>query len=704
MRRSRVLVAAAGLGLGLLTLWLRVGWLQVVRHDAFARRAELNHEQRVLIKPVRGSLVDRHGRALARDLVTYSVSAAPREMKSPRDVARALARALDMPVKRLERAFQSRPRYLWVERQVSPEVANTILEQDHDGVYLSVETRREHLLGPAALEVLGRTNLDNAGIEGLELQFDDDLRGRPGWVTRLKDGRGRSHDLPGAMKRSPEDGRHVHLTIDADLQSILESHLARAIDTLDAVRAFGLFLDPRTGEILACVNVPHLGPGKSKNWAFTDQVEPGSTYKLVVAGAALEEGVARPEQVFEAAASGVAQVAPGAVFTDVHAEAEFTFRDAVRWSSNIVMGRLAMKLGDERFYRHATALGFGSLTGVAFPGESGGKLRSPEQWSARSCPTLAIGYEVGVTPLQLALAYAAVANGGVLMQPLLVREIRGPDDTVVRRFRPHASHRVWSDRTTRLMREMLQAVVDSGTARAARVPGLAVAGKTGTARKYDPTVGAYTRNYISSFAGFAPADDPALVGVIVIDDPRGGRYYGGEIAAPVFREVLLDLQRLPDSPLRTASGIAARPPAPAPVVVPDLHLIPAREAERRLHRDGLRVRVEGEGPRVLAQSPAAGVAVERGASVHVWLAPPQDSTGHTMPDVTGLALRSALRRLGLVQVQARIEGSGTVVRQSPAPGTPLPLPRGCRLWCEPVPPAPGRPAVDAVAAAAGSAP
>ena len=681
MRKSRVLVAAAGLLIGLLALWLRAGWLQIVAHDHYTARAERNHQQRVLVRADRGDLLDRRGRPLAHDLQTYTLTAAPRDLLTPRSTARDLAKRLRLPSRRLEKDFTSGRAYCVVARQLSPRLGQEIAAMNVHGLFLSLETRREYPLGPAAGEILGRTDPDGIGVDGLELQLDEVLRGRAGWTTLFRDGRGRSIALPKGLRREAEDGQHVVLTIDADLQAIVEAHLARAVDTLDAVRGFAMFMDPNTGEILAAANVPH----KARNWTITDQFEPGSTFKVVVAGAALEEGLARPNQVFAASANGVALLAPGANFHDTHKQESFTFSDAVRWSSNIVMGRLGLKVGSERLYRYATDLGFGELTGVTFPGEASGRLRSPAGWSARSCPTIAIGHELSVTPLQMALAYSAIANGGVLMEPMLVREVRDRKGRVVRRPQPHAVRRVFSEGTTASLREMLGAVVDSGTARAARVRGLAVAGKTGTAQKYDARVKTYGAGmYVSSFAGFAPAQSPRLVGVIVIDEPRGKKYYGGEVAAPVFREVLLDLMRLPEGPFEArGSEIASRPPAPAAVTVPDLRLLPPAAAERRLASYGLRARFEGSGARVLAQAPAAGEAAERGASIAVWLSPPDDSASRLMPDLSGLAVREALRRLAPLGMKPRIEGRGLVVRQSPAPGAALTGRREARLWCEP---------------------
>jgi cell division protein FtsI/penicillin-binding protein 2 len=704
MRKSRVLVAAAGLLFGLAALWLRVGWLQIAEHGFYSARAERNHQLRVLVRPERGDLLDRHGRPLAHDLQTYTLTAAPRELANPRATARELARRLQLPAAKLERELTSGKSYRVLARQIPPEVGQGIADWNRRGLYLSLETRRECPLGTAASEVLGHTDTDAIGVDGLELQLDETLRGRSGWTTLFRDGRGRSIALPRGLRRRPQDGEDVVLSLDADLQAIVEHHLARAVDTLKAERGFAIFLDPNTGEILAAANAPHVASGRGRNWTMTDQFEPGSTFKIVVAGAALEEKLARPNEWFEASPTGVALLAPGALFHDVHKEPSYTFRDAVRWSSNIVMGRLGLRVGSQRLYRYATDLGFGELTGVSFPGEASGRLRSPAAWSARSCPTIAIGHELSVTPLQLALAYGAIANGGVLMEPMLVREVRDRQGRVVRQPQPRAVRRVFSEATTATLREMLCAVVDSGTAKAARVPGLAIGGKTGTAQKYDARVGTYGRGmYLSSFAGFAPAQAPRVVGVVVIDEPHGKHYYGGEVAAPVFREVLLDLMRLPEGPFEArATEIAARPPAPAPVTVPDLRLLPPAAAERRLAEFGLRARFQGSGPRVLAQSPVAGLTVERGTGIEAWLAPPSDSLAQVMPDLAGNAMRDALRRLALLGLRTRIHGRGLVVRQEPLAGAPLPADRVARLWCQPgvaLPSASAPGAIPALAAA-----
>ena len=690
MRKSRVLLTAAGLFFMLGLLWTRVAFLQTALHEHYAARARENQQHHEKILPHRGILTDRRGKVLAHDLGVSEVAVYPPQLTNAWAVAQALAPVVDEKPAKLLKRLQSLKSYTWIARDLPPEVGQKIRDAALPGVVVEDETRRFYRLGPAASEILGRTNSDNVGVDGIEYQFENLLGGRTGWITMVPTGSSRmSLLLPGAEGRPARDGASLELALDADLQCIVEHHLSRAVDTLGAKRGFAIFLDPWTGEILASACWPHLPAGQAKNWAFTDQYEPGSTFKVVVAGGTLEERLAAPDDRFEASTSGEAELVPGCIIHDTHEAATFSFRQAVQYSSNIVMGRLALKLGAQRLYQYANAMGFGSMTGVEFPGETAGRLRPVRTWQPRSTPTIAIGHEVTVTPLQLALAYAAIANGGVLMQPMLVRSIHDADGRELRHATPQPSHRVWSESTASTLLNMLCAVVDSGTATSARLPGLEIAGKTGTAQKYDARVGTYGRGmYVASFAGIAPADHPRLVGVVVIDEPHGAEHFGGQVAAPVFREVLLDLQRTSWPGFDPANmAVAMRPPSVPAVTAPDLRLLPPREAERRLADYGLHARFEGEGPRVLSQVPAAGQPVERGSAVLAYLAAPTDSLGRSLPDLVGLTVREAMRRLTQRAVTVRISGSGIVARQEPAPGTKLPLNGPCRLWCSPREPA-----------------
>ena len=701
MRKSRVLVAAAGLLFLLVCVWLRVAYLQTAMHSHYMARAAERQESRVKLNPRRGDLLDRQGRVLAHDLQTFEIAIYRPQIKSAAAVAAKMAPILGVDKRKLARRIEGMRGYAWLEHDVAPEAGRKLQALRLEGVVVQPRASRDYRLGPAAFEILGRTDRDNVGVDGVEYQYESELGGRSGWVTMIRAGERRLIKLPGAETHPARDGSSLQLTIDADLQSIVEHHLASVVDSLNATRGFAIFLDPWTGEILAAACVPHLPAGRAKNWTFTDQYEPGSTFKVVVAGAVLEENLAEPGEYFTASTHGAkAELLPGVFIGDAHGLPGYTFFGTIQKSSNIVCGKLGIRLGAERLYRYCTSLGFGSLTGIEFPGETSGKLRPVANWQPRSTPTISMGQEIAVTPLQLALAYAAIANGGVLMEPRLVREVRTPEGKVVRRTSPQPVHRVFSEATTMTLRDMMCAVVDSGTATAARIPGMRIAGKTGTAQKVDPALKRYGSKYMASFAGFAPAENPRIVGVVVIDEPPARLHYGGQVAAPVFREVVLDLMRQPNSMLgSTARSIAMRPPEVPAVTAPDLRLMPRREAERRLADFGLHARFEGTGPRVLSQSPAAGLPVERGGSVVAWLSPPQDSVGRSMPNLSGLPMREALRRLSQRQVESRVSGSGFVVRQEPAPGTPLPVAGGCRLWCEvPESAARTRPGVNAASA------
>jgi len=686
LRKSRVLVVAALLLFIFVVVWVRVFTLQTFLHEHFAARARENQQHHEKILPRRGVITDRHGEVLAHDIGVSQVAVYPPQLKEHARAAKVLAEALGVPEAKMLKHLRSLKSYTWIAREVPPEQGVRIREARLEGVVVEDETRRFYQLGDAACEVLGRTNLDNVGVDGLEYQYEDELAGRVGWTTTVPTGSSRVQlRLPGAEGRPARDGSSMELTIDAELQAIVEQHLVRAVDSLNAKRGFAIFMDPWTGEILAAACAPHLAPGAAKNWNFTDQYEPGSTFKVVVAGATLEEHTATPEQRFNAGNHGAAELVPGCVIHDTHPHDALTFRQGVQYSSNIVMGRLALMLGAEKLHRYASALGFGSMTGVEFPGESAGRLRPLDVWQPRSTPTVAIGQEVTVTPLQLALAYAAIANGGVLMEPMLVRSIRDANGREVRRNTPQSSHRVFSEGTTRTLMDMLCAVVDSGTATTAKLPDVRIAGKTGTAQKVDPNTKRYGRGmYMGSFAGIAPADHPRMVGVVVIDEPRGAHYYGGLVAAPVFREVVLDLQRVGWAGFDNAKlATAQKPPVVPPVTAPDLRLLPPQVAERRLADYGLHVRFEGKGPRVLSQVPPAGQAIDRGAVVLAYLAAPQDSLGRSLPNLVGLPVREAMRRLSQREVPVKITGNGFVTRQEPAPGAALPLNGPCRLWCAP---------------------
>ncbi len=421
------------------------------------------------------------------------------------------------------------------------EVIATTLPADRRG---KEEASRLHPHGALAAQVVGFVSPDGRGQEGIELMFEDALHGADGERVVSANARGYLQTSPDGQVRPPEDGSDVVLTLDVKAQEVLERELERTVETTGAGSATGILMDPRTGDVLAIASWPSYDPARPRRSdpaqrrlrAVTDVNEPGSTFKVVAVAASLEEGLVEPETLIESCEE--LELAGGHILHDDEDFGWVSVEETLTLSVNTATAQLARKTGPEALFDYARAFGFGCVTGVDLHGEVSGILRRPAHWSGRSLETISIGQEVAVTPLQLASAYAAIANDGVLMKPRLVREIRGAEGRVERTFRPSQVRRVVSRETARTLRRMLANVVENGTGTEARIPGLAVAGKTGTAQWFDVERHRYDpRRHVSTFAGFVPADDPVMVGVVVVDRPDGVGY-GGEVAAPCFRRIV----------------------------------------------------------------------------------------------------------------------------------------------------------------------
>jgi cell division protein FtsI (penicillin-binding protein 3) len=398
--------------------------------------------------------------------------------------------------------------------------------------------------GSLAAQVVGFVSKDNRGQEGIELFFDQELQGQDGFRVVGANARGHLSTTPGSRSEPPEDGRSVVLTIDSASQAVLERELARTVQETGARGATGVLLEPQTGDVVAIASYPSFDPEAPggapaeyrKLRAITDMTEPGSTFKVVTIAGCLEEGLVERGTLVES--SEVMELAGGHRLHDKQDYGWITVEETLVHSVNTATAQLGRKLGADRLYQYARAFGLGCVTGVDLPGEASGILSRPANWSGRSLETLSIGQEIAVTPLQLACAYATIANRGVLMKPRIVREIREADGRVERRFPPRRVRRVLSPETARTLSEMLAKVVEEGTGETARIPGVAVAGKTGTAQWFDRARNRYDpSSHVSSFAGFVPAYDPRLVGVVMVERPSGVGW-GREVAAPCFRRII----------------------------------------------------------------------------------------------------------------------------------------------------------------------
>jgi cell division protein FtsI (penicillin-binding protein 3) len=527
---------------------VRLVTLMVFDHEELNNRAERQYKRIKTLQPHRGVIWDSNMRQLAVNVETKSLYAVPSQIHDIQNLVSQIAPRLGMLKAALKKKLQSNQDkdFVWIKRKMSEEmfvsVKKVIDSEKANQLGVLTETKRFYPKGKVASHIIGHTNIDNKGLDGIELQYDDIIRGEAKKVLLGRDARGYGL-FKGVENGSP--GNNLLLTIDEDIQYIVERELKEAMSRWKAEASIAIMMNPATGAILAMATKPtydansagSVKAAKRRNRAITDIYEPGSTFKAFLASAALEEGFVTLDEEFDVS-KGFIRV-PGGRIRDVHRNEVLTFKDIIKKSSNVGAVQVGLKIGAETYYSYIKRFGFGEKTGIDLRGEVKGLLRSTEKWSGRSLASLSIGQEIGVTPLQVLRAYAAIANGGKLMRPYIVSSITSPSGSSIKTFSPHVQRRVISERTAEIMREILKSVVEEGgTARKAFIRGNQVAGKTGTAQMVDPETGLYSKSdYVSSFAGFVPADNPAVALIVVVYKPRGARY-GGVVAAPVFRNII----------------------------------------------------------------------------------------------------------------------------------------------------------------------
>ena len=551
-RRIRLLLAVFVLVFA--GMLVRAVWLQGVRAASLARMATGQHRQTVEVPAARGTIYDRTGVQLAIGEQATTVYANPREVRNPRAVATAASMLVGGDLHELLAALADRRRgFVYVKRKADSEQAAALKRRGFLGVGFYPEERRSYPQRTVAAQVLGYAGVDNAGLAGLELALDRELAGEPGSQTVVKDPFGRAIDV--VEERPAQEGRDVYLTLDHALQASAEEVLRATVERWGARSASAVVLDPRTGGILALAVVPTFDANRyptasrarQRNRAVTDTYEPGSTFKLVTATGVLAERLVSPSTAYTLPSS--IHVADR-VIHEAHERGteRMTVAEIVSRSSNVGTITLAQMLGRERLLRWISRFGFGKPTGIDFPGESAGLL--PTYWSGSTIGTLPIGHGIAVTPVQMAAAYASIANRGVWIRPHLLDHVDGRP--------PHRAERrrVVPRTVAAQIGAMLQNVVVEGTGTLAAVPGYKVAGKTGTAAKPDPRGGYSDSRYFASFVGYVPASDPRLVILVTVDEPRGA-IWGGVVAAPAFAEIarfgLQYLEVPPDAP-RVADG------------------------------------------------------------------------------------------------------------------------------------------------------
>jgi cell division protein FtsI (penicillin-binding protein 3) len=659
---SRVAIVHGFLVLFSFALIARAAQVQVVEGKEWVSRGKRQHFMASAAAAPRGEILDASGNTLVESRELTRVAVALPEVRDTGLVLRALRRArVDAAL--VNAAIERRRR--WVDLPGLYSQSDIASLSKLNGVHLTPVLQRVYARSSGIRSIVGSLDGQGNPLDGLELALDAILRGDSGRVSLARDKSGRALDSPDAWTEQPRAGSTVVLTINNTLQEICERELAIAVDSLRADGGDIVVMNPHTGEILALAS-NRVGHTSFSNTAVTEPFEPGSTLKPFVAASLLERGRARPGDIVDTH-NGKLEL-DGRTITDMHKSARLSLSDVIRFSSNIGIVEFGQRLTPRQKYEMFRDLGFGMPLGVPLPAESPGTLREPKEWSRQTSASILMGYEIAVTPLQLVTAYSAIANGGELLEPHLVKEVRSLDGQVIYRAEPRAVRRVMSGEVARTVQEMLLAVVQEGTATKADLQTFDVAGKSGTARRTSQNAGYTTGNYTASFVGLFPGKDPQYVVLVKLDSPKGKHYAGGDIAAPVTQIVLRAALAARDAALnredlatseKTAIGAAAkevsrdptehidaasydpsdnlgprdategtksfvldlpasRASAPAPVTpraVPDVRGLSLREAVRALHAAGFRVRL-GTGP-AAATLPAAGTIAPPGIVVQL---------------------------------------------------------------------------------------
>src|SRR3954447_2869217 len=586
---GRALFVAAFIGFWMLVVCARLVYLQFSQYDNLANRARQQQQNEIETSPRRGELLDRQERQLASSVQTVSLFIDPDGLDVPtldrnaQQIAQSLGLKQADLAREFRKAHEDKKRFVWIARRLDADKADKVVALKLPGVQTQLEPKRFYPNGSLAAHVLGYVGLDGKGLGGVEQYYNAKISGEPGQLFTEKDASGKPYD---GYEIAAKSGQTVILTIDQSIQYQAEQALQAAVQNSHAKSGTVIVLDPRNGEILALANAPTFDPNKvaeakpetRSNWALQNIYEPGSTFKIVAFSAALENKLARVDERIDCQMGAI--TVAGRVVHDHKKFGTLTIPEALAKSSNVAAIKLGIRVGDQMMYDYIRRFGFGSKTGIELPGETNGIVRRVERWQPSSIGSIAIGQEVGVTPVQMVSAFGALANDGVRIAPHLIREVRDAGGNVVYRAQPE-QRRVISAETAIALRGMLEGVTLNGTAKKAQLDGYSAAGKTGTAQKIDPKTKAYSSTkFVGSFVGFAPVSNPQVVIIVVIDEPAGA-YHGGDVAAPVFREVaeqiLPDLNVTPDTEVKPLPSLIAENSKPSPQQLKEQ----AQQAERR---------------------------------------------------------------------------------------------------------------------------
>jgi cell division protein FtsI (penicillin-binding protein 3) len=647
--KVRIFLISFLLSICFVLIVIRMFQLQVLKKEKLYRMATQQQHVQIPLVPKRGIIYDQKGNELAVSIEVESVFADPRSIKNLEKTVQELSPILQIDRKELKQVLKSRRSFEWIQRKITFKESEQVKALRLPGIHFLKENQRFYPNATLAAHLIGFVSLDSKGLEGMEFQYDHLLNGKKNMWVMGRDALGREIAEGDGPFREEDHQRHITLTLDKQIQHVAETELNQAVQKWRAKGGMIIAMDPVSGKVLAMATSPSFNPNqflqyRPKTWrneAITDTFEPGSLLKTFLAAAALEEKVVRPLDSFYCE-NGSYKVYDRTIH-DHSKHGWLTFQQIIKFSSNIGASKVGEKLGKDRFYKYICAFGFGDKTRIGLPGESKGILRHPRYWSPITLDTVSFGQGISVTGIQLATALCAIANGGMLMKPYVVERITNEKGGVVQSFEPEVVRKVISGETAKTVSAMLRTATEKGgTGEWAVPPGYIVAGKTGTAQKADGLLGGYAEDrYMSGFMGFAPAEEPRIVLLVVIDEPQGNNY-GGVVAAPVFKAVMEKVlpylnvhptgtvivkneidssstnESLTSGPMIEEGNIGK---VDAKEVMPDLTGLPIRTALTRIEGKGLIIKVSGKG-KVVEQVPKPGVIFEKGEFCFLKLQPP----------------------------------------------------------------------------------
>lgn len=651
--KFRIFLICLAIFLCFVLIGVRIFQFQVIRKEQLYKLASEQHYIKIPIGQKRGVIYDSKGNELAVSIEVDSIYANPRKIKQEYEMIKKLSSILQIEPKVLISKIRSRKTFEWIKRKVSPKEAEEVKALNIPGIYFIKESKRFYPNMELGAHVIGFVGLDSRGLEGVEFQYDKILSGKNEIWPFVRDARGRIIALDSPPIEKDNQPGNIYLTIDKYIQHVIETELTNAIKKWGAKGGLSIAMDPFTGRILAMASYPTFNPNeflqyRSKSWrnrAISEVFEPGSLFKTFIAAAALEERLVNTGDSFFCE-NGVYNIHDRKI-RDHSKYGWLTFQQIIKYSSNIGISKVAEKMGKERIYRYITLFGFGEKTKIGLPGEEKGIVHHPRYWSPVSLGTISFGQGISVTGIQLITALSAIANGGKLMRPIIIDRIENDNKKVLQSFEPEVQRIVISEETARRTTGLLKSVTEKGgTGEEASSAGYEVAGKTSTAQKIDTIFGGYSEDrYVSGFMGFSPLDKPKIALLVIIDEPKGS-YYGGMVAAPVFRAVMEKI-------------------LPYLGAFPKGSLIVKNEL------------IKSEQEVMMVKNPNSnqnsinGVKMGKGAEVIM------------MPDLTGLSMRNALSRIEGKGLIIKVSGNGRLVEQIPKPGTILEKGDICYLKFEP---------------------